>query len=150
MLRLVLLLLATCVAVALGATLQPSPQLLSHRGSKLLCAENTIECHRTALALGSDIVELDVRATKDGHIVVFHDRTTARLCERSVLVADTELAELQQMDIGWRFSDDNGTTFPFRDRGFRVVTFDFRGHGQSGGEARICASLQPGAGVTGV
>lgn len=119
-LRLVVL---ASLALALGGALQPNPQLLSHRGSKLLCCENTVDCHRTALALGADIIELDVRSTKDGHIVVFHDRTTTRLCERAVRVADITLEELQQMDIGWRFSDDNGTTYPFRDRGFRVPTF---------------------------
>lgn len=99
-----------------------SPQLLAHRGSKLLCAENTIACHQTALSLGADKLELDARSTKDGHLVVFHDKTTARLAERDVAIADITLKELQEIDIGWRFSDDNGTTYPFRGRGFRVPT----------------------------
>jgi glycerophosphoryl diester phosphodiesterase len=117
-LMLLLLLVLAAVACAL-----PSPQLVTHRGSKLLCAENTIQCHHTAVELGADILELDVRSTKDGHLVVFHDRTTGRLCEHNVAINNLTLDELQKMDIGWRFSDDNGTTYPFRGKGYRVPTF---------------------------
>lgn len=36
-------------------------------------AENTLEAFEAAIALGADMIELDVRRTRDGHLVVFHD-----------------------------------------------------------------------------
>jgi glycerophosphoryl diester phosphodiesterase len=36
-------------------------------------AENTLEAFEAAIALGADMIELDVRRTRDGHLIVFHD-----------------------------------------------------------------------------
>lgn len=47
--------------------------VLAHRGASRRERENTIEAFRVAAALGSDAVELDVRRTADGILVVHHD-----------------------------------------------------------------------------
>ena len=53
------------------------PLVLAHRGASAVCRENTLEAFRRARALGADGVELDVRRTADGVLVVHHDATLA-------------------------------------------------------------------------
>lgn len=48
-------------------------EVLAHRGASRAAPENTVEAFRTAAAMGSDAVELDVRRTADGALVVHHD-----------------------------------------------------------------------------
>ena len=52
--------------------------VIAHRGASGRAApsapaENTLEAFEAAIALGADMIELDVRRTRDGHLVVFHD-----------------------------------------------------------------------------
>jgi glycerophosphoryl diester phosphodiesterase len=47
--------------------------IVAHRGASLCAHENTIEAFEQAVALGADMIELDVRRTRDGTLVVFHD-----------------------------------------------------------------------------
>jgi glycerophosphoryl diester phosphodiesterase len=52
--------------------------VIAHRGAcgraaPSAPAENTLEAFEAAIALGADMIELDVRRTRDGHLVVFHD-----------------------------------------------------------------------------
>lgn len=49
------------------------PWIVAHRGARLLRAENTVDAFRAAHALGADAVELDVRRTADGALIVVHD-----------------------------------------------------------------------------
>ncbi len=46
---------------------------VGHRGTKTHAPENTIAAHEKAYALGARCIEFDVRCTRDGHFVVFHD-----------------------------------------------------------------------------
>jgi glycerophosphoryl diester phosphodiesterase len=48
-------------------------QVLAHRGASRAARENTVDAFRRAAAMGSDAVELDVRRTADGVLVVHHD-----------------------------------------------------------------------------
>ncbi len=52
---------------------------IAHRGYHVKHLENTLEAFESAAALGADMVELDCRLTRDGHVIVLHDRTLARL-----------------------------------------------------------------------
>lgn len=54
-------------------------KLYAHRGSHRDAVENTLEAFSFAIAEGADGVELDVRGTRDGSVVVFHDADLARL-----------------------------------------------------------------------
>jgi glycerophosphoryl diester phosphodiesterase len=49
------------------------PLVLGHRGASRAAPENTLEAFRLARELGADGVELDVRRTSDGVLVVHHD-----------------------------------------------------------------------------
>lgn len=52
---------------------RPGLQIIAHRGACLAERENTVAAFRRAFALGADAVELDVRRTLDGVLVVHHD-----------------------------------------------------------------------------
>lgn len=54
------------------------PLVFAHRGGAALARENTLDAFANALALGADGIELDVRASRDGRIVVHHDETLDR------------------------------------------------------------------------
>ena len=58
-------------------------QVLAHRGASNASRENTIDAFRLAGELGCDAVELDVRRTSDGQLIVHHD---ARLADGRAIV----------------------------------------------------------------
>jgi glycerophosphoryl diester phosphodiesterase len=57
--------------------------VIAHRGASKAFRENTVAAFRGALAMGSDMAELDVRRTADGHLAVHHD---ARLADGRAIV----------------------------------------------------------------
>ena len=58
--------------------LLPSREVIAHRGASALAPEHTHTAYDLAVAQGADILELDVRATADGDLLVVHDPTLAR------------------------------------------------------------------------
>lgn len=59
--------------------------------------ENTIRSFKRAQVLGVDMIEMDVRATKDGELVIFHDQTLVRLFGIRRRVARMTLLELKEI-----------------------------------------------------
>ncbi len=49
--------------------------IIAHRGSPIDAKENTIESFEKALLAGADMIEFDVRRTKDNVLIAFHDET---------------------------------------------------------------------------
>ena len=98
------------------------PVNFAHRGGSKVVPENTIEGFQEAVRLGPVVLELDVRTSADGEVVVIHDETVDRTTNGTGRVARMTLAELQSLDAGYRFTPDDGVTFPWRDRGVRIPT----------------------------
>ncbi|HET7274125.1 MAG TPA: glycerophosphodiester phosphodiesterase [Longimicrobiaceae bacterium] len=102
-----------------------APLLIAHRGGSSLAPENTLLAFERALLWWrADLLELDVRLTRDGRVVVIHDSALDRTTNGSGEVRDHTLAQVQALDAGYRFTSDGGATFPFRDNGIRVPTLD--------------------------
>src|SRR2546427_13064131 len=57
-------------------------RLAAHRGGARLWPENSLRAFRESLALGADLVELDVHLTADGALAVIHDATLRRTTDR--------------------------------------------------------------------
>lgn len=75
--------------------------LVAHRGAVGPGQpENTLAAFRQAIAGGAEAIEIDLRGTKDGEIVVIHDATVDRTTNGSGAVADQTLAQLRQLDAG--------------------------------------------------
>jgi len=73
---------------------------IAHRGDPVGHRENTLAAFSSAVALGADMVEIDLRRTRDDHIVVIHDPTLERLWGVSRAVADMDLAEVRAIGDG--------------------------------------------------
>lgn len=95
-------------------------QVIAHRGGAGLRPENTLAAFAHAQASGADMLEMDVRTTADGAIVVLHDATVDRTTEGQGRVDALTLEALQRLDAGYRWSPDGGRSFPFRGQGIRV------------------------------
>ncbi len=70
-------------------------EIIGHRGAKGLAPENTIKGIKHALLRGVDWIEFDVRVTKDGYLVVLHDRTLLRITKDHRRTKDIKLVELR-------------------------------------------------------
>lgn len=104
--------------------LRGGPLLIGHRGAAGLAPENTMPSFREAVERWAvDMVELDVRASADGRCVVIHDATVDRTTDGTGPVAEMTLAELQQLDAGYRFRDADAG-HPFRGRGITIPTLE--------------------------
>lgn len=82
-----------------GSALAGSPLAFAHRGFAPGGAENTLEAFAAAHRLGFGYLETDVRATKDGVLVVFHDEDLSRLTGDPRKVADCTAAELSLLRV---------------------------------------------------
>ena len=100
------------------------PHLIAHRGGAALGPENTLATLEQTVRLHRpDIIEIDVRATADGHCVLMHDPTLERTTNGSGPVAERTLAELKRLDAGHRFTALDGS-HAFRDRGVTIPTIE--------------------------
>jgi glycerophosphoryl diester phosphodiesterase len=100
----------------------PGPWNIAHRGGSALAPENTLAAFDRAARLGVAALEIDVRRTRDGAVVVFHDEDTARLTGRAGTIEARTLEEVGALDAGYAFSPDGGASFPFRGAGLAVPT----------------------------
>ena len=97
--------------------------VIGHRGNRAFAPENTLPALLEAAALGADAVEFDLRLSRDGQLVVFHDATLERTTDGHGRVDQHSVSELQRLDAGAHFTPD-GRSFPWRGRGVTVPTFD--------------------------
>lgn len=98
--------------------------LLAHRGFSGRFPENTILAFSKAAELPIDGLEMDIYATRDDVLVVSHDDSVARMTNGNGRIQQYTLAELKELDAGYRFSKDGGKTFPFRGQGITIPTMD--------------------------
>jgi glycerophosphoryl diester phosphodiesterase len=76
------------------------PRTVGHRGASALAPENTLRAIELAIEFGLDLVEVDVYLSRDGEVVVTHDKDLRRLAGRSDAVADLTAADLGRVDLG--------------------------------------------------
>jgi glycerophosphoryl diester phosphodiesterase len=101
---------AIAALLLLGGCATQSFDLQGHRGARGLAPENTLAAFERALDVGVTTLEMDIGVTKDGVVVVYHDRTLnpditrdatgAFLTVRGAEVASLTLVELQRFDVG--------------------------------------------------
>lgn len=99
--------------------LEERPLVLAHQGGAGLWPSNTLLAFRNAWALGADVLELDLHLSLDGALVVLHDDTVDRTTDGSGPVAALTVAQLRELDAGYRFEAEDGS-FPYRGEGVRV------------------------------
>jgi glycerophosphoryl diester phosphodiesterase len=80
--------------------------VIGHRGSCADRPENTLASTRRAIEAGAHAIEMDVRTTRDGHLVIVHDSTLDRTTDGSGRVGEHTLAEIRQLDAGGWFDPE--------------------------------------------
>ena len=90
-------------------------EVAAHRGNVDGFPENTMPAFESAYDIGVDMIELDLRMTKDGEIVVIHDATVDRTSDGHGVVSEMTLDELKRLDFGIKKSPDFA--------GVRIPTF---------------------------
>ncbi len=74
--------------------------IVCHRGACLEAPENTIASLEGAIAMNADVVELDVRTSRDGVLYVMHDATVDRTTDGNGRFADLTSGEIDELDAG--------------------------------------------------
>src|ERR1700686_449073 len=96
------------------------PLVFAHRGGSALALENTMAAFDNGMRLGADGLELDVHLSRDGVVVVHHDRTLERTTNLAGPLAGRSADEVGRADAAYGFRQ--GGVFPFRGRGIGVPT----------------------------
>jgi len=99
-------------------------RIIGHRGARGVAPENTVAAIRHGVEVGAQAIEIDLHASADGELIVIHDPTLDRTTNGTGPVESRTLADLQRVDAGYRFTADDGETFPFRDQDVRIPTLD--------------------------
>lgn len=95
----------------------PGIKVVAHRGGVGLgVPENTLPAIQKAIETGAQLVELDIRETSDGHLILMHDTTVDRTTDGSGRVDEMTLREIKELDAGGWHSE--------RFRGIEVPTLE--------------------------
>jgi glycerophosphoryl diester phosphodiesterase len=110
-------LLASCLFPLQASAQARKPLIIAHRGGALESTENTIAAFQRAFRIGADGIETDIRLTRDGTVVVYHDDTFGRVeglpkAQRTRLVSDMTYAELTAQTLIPVGEDTGGRRVP--------------------------------------
>jgi glycerophosphoryl diester phosphodiesterase len=100
------------------------PLVIAHQGGDGVWPGDTMFAFENAVKIGVDVLEMDAHISKDGKIVLMHDEEVDRTTNGSGLVEDLTLDELKQLDAAYKWSNDDGNTFPYRGQGIQVPTLE--------------------------
>lgn len=99
----------------------PGVAVMAHAGGDRLWPGNTMRAFEGAVALGVDVLELDMHATSDGVLVAIHDDTVDRTTEGRGAVAQIGFPQLALLDAGYRWTPSGtsvevpqGAALPYR------------------------------------
>jgi glycerophosphoryl diester phosphodiesterase len=115
---------------------------VGHRGINKYAPENTRVSYQQMVEVGAPIAEMDLALTKDGHIVLMHDKTVDRTTggKGKVAVNSLTLEQIKKLDAGaWKNAKYNGEPVPTLDeiaqvcKGKAIMMLDLKAEGQ--GEA---------------
>lgn len=97
-------------------------RVITHRGFSGRAPENTLAAFRKALEVGADMIELDVRLSKDRELVVIHDQHLNRTTDGKGRVSELTLAQLRKLDAGSSFSEEfTGERIPTLEEALSLV-----------------------------
>jgi glycerophosphoryl diester phosphodiesterase len=100
------------------------PLVIAHQGGDGIRPGDTMYAFKNAVEIGADVLEMDAHITKDSQIILMHDETVDDTTDGTGLIEDLTLAELKQLDAAYKWSNDDGKTFPYRGQGIQVTTLD--------------------------
>lgn len=90
-------------------------KIIGHRGAPVYEPENTLASFKKAFDLGADMIEFDVRLTKDKKLVVIHDRKVNRTTNGRGKVSNLTLEKIKELNAG------NGQKIPTLEEVFDLI-----------------------------
>jgi glycerophosphoryl diester phosphodiesterase len=91
----------------------PSKGVCAHRGAMNTHPENTNVAFEEAIRLGAQMIELDVRLTKNKKLVILHDESVDRTTNGTGKIEDLTLKQVKKLDAGsWKSSDFKNLKIP--------------------------------------
>ena len=91
----------SCLAATASAAVPQSVTIVAHRGLAEGMPENTLAAFRQSVERGLAIIEIDVRTTRDGFLVILHDETLDRTTDCTGHLAGFKLERMRSCDAGW-------------------------------------------------
>jgi glycerophosphoryl diester phosphodiesterase len=98
--------------------------VMAHRGGEGVWPSNTLYAFERALAMGAEVLEMDIQRTADGALVIRHDPTVDSTTNGRGAIASFSLADLKKLDAGYTWTGDGGQTFPYRRLGITIPTLE--------------------------
>ena len=99
-----------------------APLIVAHRGDQESAPENTLDAFLSAVEKGADGIEIDVRLSKDGYVMVMHDRHLDRTTNAKGPAGTLTLDELKTLDAGsWFHPRFKGTRVPTLEEVFEIL-----------------------------
>lgn len=86
--------------------------LAAHRGDRKYCPENTMPAFEASLKMKVDMIETDIHLTKDGHLILMHDRSALRTAGVDRNIDEMTLSEVLELDASVGFPEFRGTKVP--------------------------------------
>ena len=75
------------------------PLVIAHRGDSSRALENSIEAFQLALALPVDMIEFDIRKSRDNQLYVMHDHDTGRTAEKNINIEQSLSEEIASVKL---------------------------------------------------
>lgn len=102
--------------------------VIPHGGGDGLFPENTLLAFERTMAMGADVVDVDLRRSKDGVVVAFHDSTTDRITGTAGSIRAMTFGQLSKLDAGWSFTTagsdpTSAESHPYRGKNVTIPTF---------------------------
>ena len=109
--------LLVLAAAPLGAV-----DLVAHRGASYDAPENTLASEKLAWKQGADAVETDIWLTKDGKLIVSHDKSAKRATGQDLIITESDEAALRKLDAGkWKGGQFAGEKLPTLDEQIKLM-----------------------------
>jgi glycerophosphoryl diester phosphodiesterase len=122
-----------------------TPLIIAHRGDSSRALENSTEAVRLALSLPADMIEIDIRKSRDNVLYVMHDKDTGRTADENIDIEQTTSDEIARVKL------KNGESIPVLMDILKLVsgTAGLNIEIKSDGAGGLCAGHLLGAGYRG-
>ena len=95
------------LTLIMGGCSRAEPLVVTaHRGASYVAPENTLAAMAAAVEAGAEFAELDVGLTRDGQVVLMHDRTVDRTTNGTGDLGDHSIPELRALEAGSWFGEE--------------------------------------------
>lgn len=95
--------------------------IIAHRGISFDLPENSLSAFDASWAVGVDGIEGDFHLTRDGSIVCIHDNNTSRVCNKNLVICNSTLQELKELNLQCEGKDHLNIKIPTLTEVLKIV-----------------------------